>query len=40
MPLGRVPALDVRIGVAQVLEDPLAVLEDETRWWLVTVWRP
>lgn len=40
IPLGRVPALDVRIGVAQVLEDPAAVLEDETRWWLITVWRP
>ena len=37
IPLGRVPALDVRIGVAQVLED---FLEDETRWWAITVWRP
>jgi hypothetical protein len=37
IPLGRVPALDIRLGVAQVLED---FLEDETRWWAVTVWRP
>ncbi|MEA2563006.1 MAG: hypothetical protein QOH06_4510 [Acidobacteriota bacterium] len=37
IPLGRVPALDVRLGVARVLED---FLEDEARWWVVTVWRP
>ncbi|HEX5719997.1 MAG TPA: hypothetical protein VF179_27830 [Thermoanaerobaculia bacterium] len=37
IPLGRVPALDIRLGIAQVLED---VLEDETRWWVATVWRP
>jgi hypothetical protein len=42
IPLGRVPALDVRLGVAQVLEDPSpgSPLEDGLRWWLVTVWRP
>lgn len=40
IPLGRVPALDVRLGVAQVLDDPESVLDDDLRWWLVTVWRP
>jgi hypothetical protein len=41
LPLGRVPALDIRLGVASILEDPsLDELEDEIRWWLVTVWRP
>lgn len=40
IPLGRVPAFDLRAGVARVLDDPLGVFEDETRWWLVTVWRP
>jgi hypothetical protein len=37
LPIGRVPALDVRIGVARVLDEPL---EDDTRWWLTAVWRP
>ena len=40
IPLGRVPGLDVRLGVAWILEDPSLELEDETRWWAVTVWRP
>lgn len=40
IPLGRVPALDFRLGVARILEDPTLELEDETRWWAVTVWRP
>lgn len=40
IPLGRVPALDLRLGIARVLEDPSSTLEDKTRWWLVTVWRP
>jgi hypothetical protein len=42
LPIGRVPALDVRLGVAQVLEEPFAVevFEDDVRWWVVTVWRP
>ncbi|MFL6291669.1 MAG: TolB family protein [Thermoanaerobaculia bacterium] len=40
IPLGRVPGLDVRLGVARILEDPSLKLEDETRWWVVTVWRP
>ncbi len=40
LPVGRLPALDLRVGVAQVLEDPNQILEDDTRWWLITVWRP
>ena len=40
IPLGRVPGLDLRLGVARILEDPSLELEDETRWWVVTVWRP
>jgi Tol biopolymer transport system component len=42
IPLGRIPALDVRLGVARVLEDPSpgSPLEDADRWWAVTVWRP
>jgi hypothetical protein len=40
IPLGRVPALDVRLGAALILEDPALELEDEFRWWLTTVWRP
>ena len=41
IPLGRVPALDLRLGIARILEDPsLEDLEDEWRWWAVTVWRP
>jgi hypothetical protein len=42
IPLGRVPALDVRLGVAWILEDPSpgSPLEDAFRWWAITVWRP
>ncbi|HEV2855492.1 MAG TPA: hypothetical protein VHC97_22055 [Thermoanaerobaculia bacterium] len=40
LPIGRLPALDLRVGVARVLEDPNGILEDGTRWWLITVWRP
>jgi hypothetical protein len=42
IPIGRVPALDVRVGLAQVIEEPFAeeVFGDDLRWWLVTVWRP
>ena len=42
IPLLRVPALDVRIGVARVLEEPsaLEVLDGDFRWWVVAVWRP
>lgn len=41
-PIGRVPALDLRVGLAQVLEEPFPeeVFGDDLRWWLVTVWRP
>lgn len=42
IPLVRLPALDVRLGVAQVLEEPFAgeLFEDDLRWWVTTVWRP
>ncbi len=42
IPLLRVPALDVRLGVARVLEEPsvLEVLDGDFRWWVVAVWRP
>jgi len=40
LPVGRLPALDVRVGAARILEDPNGILEDDTRWWLITVWRP
>ena len=39
-PIGRLPALDVRVGVARILEDPFGEFEGSTRWWLVTTWRP
>jgi Tol biopolymer transport system component len=40
LPIGRLPALDLRAGVAHVLDDPFGELEDDTRWWLITAWRP
>jgi hypothetical protein len=42
LPIGRLPGLDLRVGVARVLDEPflVEVLEGETRWWLVTTWRP
>jgi len=40
LPIGRLPALDLRVGVARILDDPLKVFQDDTRWWLVTAWRP
>lgn len=41
LPIGRLPALDLRLGVAQILDDPFGdFADDETRWWLTTVWRP
>ena len=42
IPLVRLPGLDVRAGVAQVLEEPFGgeLFEDELRWWITTVWRP
>ena len=39
-PVVRVPAFDLRVGVARILEDPLGDFEGSTRWWLVTSWRP
>jgi hypothetical protein len=40
MPIGRLPGLDLRVGVARVLDDPLGDFDDSTRWWMTTVWRP
>jgi hypothetical protein len=42
LPLGRLPGLDLRVGVARILGEPfpVEVLEGETRWWVVTTWRP
>ncbi|HEX7181447.1 MAG TPA: hypothetical protein VF756_06360 [Thermoanaerobaculia bacterium] len=42
LPIGRVPALDVRLGAAQILEEPFPekLFEDDIRWWLIAVWRP
>ncbi|HEV8581714.1 MAG TPA: hypothetical protein VGX68_21815 [Thermoanaerobaculia bacterium] len=41
LPIGRLPAFDLRLGVGQVLDDPFGELEDDDiRWWLITTWRP
>lgn len=42
LPIGRLPGLDVRAGLAQVVEEPFPeeVFGDDLRWWLVAVWRP
>ena len=37
VPLARLPALDLRVGVAQTFDEPF---EDETRWWVSVVARP
>ncbi|HYL05700.1 MAG TPA: hypothetical protein VE075_06655 [Thermoanaerobaculia bacterium] len=37
VPLVRLPAVELRTGVARVFSDPLP---DRNRWWLTTVWRP
>lgn len=37
VPLVRLPAVELRLGVARVFSDPFA---DRTRWWLSTVWQP
>lgn len=36
-PIGKIPAIDLRLGVARVLDEPL---EDDTRFWITTVLRP
>ncbi|HXO19309.1 MAG TPA: hypothetical protein VOA87_05205, partial [Thermoanaerobaculia bacterium] len=36
-PIARLPAVDLRLGVARVLDPPF---KGDTRWWLVTVLRP
>jgi hypothetical protein len=40
LPVGRLPAFDLRVGVAQVLDDPFGELDGDVRWWLITAWRP
>ncbi|MFL6231565.1 MAG: hypothetical protein ACJ76N_00355, partial [Thermoanaerobaculia bacterium] len=40
MPVVRVPAFDLRVGAARILEDPFGEFEGSTRWWVVTAWRP
>jgi hypothetical protein len=42
LPVIRVPLLDVRIGIARVLEEPSALenLDGDIRWWVTAVWRP
>ena len=40
LPIVRVPAFDLRVGVARILDDPFGEFEGSTRWWLVTAWRP
>jgi hypothetical protein len=40
MPIVRVPAFDLRVGVARILDDPFGEFDGATRWWLVTTWRP
>jgi WD40-like Beta Propeller Repeat len=37
VPLVRLPAVELRLGVARVFSDPFA---DRNRWWLTTVWQP
>ncbi len=39
-PIGRLPAMDLRVGVAYILEDPFREFEGDTRWWLITAWKP
>jgi len=40
LPIGRLPAFDLRVGLARILDDPSGELDDGLRWWLTTVWRP
>lgn len=37
LPLVRLPAVELRLGVARVFADPFA---DRTRWWVTSVWQP
>lgn len=39
-PVYRAPDLDLRVGVARILDDPFGEFAGTTRWWLVTTWRP
>lgn len=36
-PIGKIPAIDLRLGIARVLDEPL---EDDTRFWITAVLRP
>lgn len=38
MPIARIPALELRLGAARVLDDGL--LEDETSFWVTMRWKP
>ncbi|MEA2599355.1 MAG: hypothetical protein QOF89_347 [Acidobacteriota bacterium] len=40
LPIGRLPFLDLQVGVARILDDPTGRLENDTRWWVITVVRP
>ena len=42
LPVGRLPGLDLRAGVARVLDEPFReeIFADDLRWWLIAVWRP
>jgi WD40 repeat protein len=40
MPIGRLPELDLEVGVARILDDPAGRLKNDTRWWVITVIRP
>ena len=40
-PILKIPALDVGVGVARILDAPEALdLRGETKWWLTMRWRP
>jgi hypothetical protein len=40
IPVGRLPVLDLELGVARILDDPTGRLKNDTRWWVITVLRP
>ncbi len=40
LPIGRLPSLDLEVGAAYVLDDPTGRIENDTRWWVITIVRP
>jgi hypothetical protein len=41
LPILKIPALDLGVGVARILDAPEALdLRGETKWWLTMRWRP